>query len=173
MSKYYAKQQQKGVGLPEIMVAMLLLGVAVIGFAGLQVRALGSTNDAMFRTQAIAIAQDFAERMALNPTANATYRNKAQWNPTAVDANKCEVGNCTPVEMAQYDMRAITELAIATLPNGKVAVWPCIDRNNLCVYVAWNDTTATQGTAAPDCTVTADDTYVTNADCVKLETITL
>jgi type IV pilus assembly protein PilV len=169
MSKHDLKQQQKGIGLPEIMVAMLLLGVAVIGFAGLQVRALSSTNDAMYRTQAIAIAQDFAERMALNPTAKATYLNA--WNASAVAANKCETGNCTDVQMAQYDMRTITNLAIATLPNGQIAVMPCIERNNVCIYVSWNSTTPTQGTAAPHCTVPIDDTYVTNADCVKLETL--
>jgi len=166
MSKHGLKQQ-KGVGLPEIMVAMLLLGVAVIGFAGLQVRALGSTNDAMFRTQAMAIAQDLAERMALNPTAKVTYTNN--WDAAAVAANKCEVADCNPLQMAQYDMRTITALAAATLPNGQVALRPCIERTNFCVYVSWNNTSTTQGTTAPHCTVPVDDTYVANADCVKLE----
>jgi len=166
MSKHYWKQQQKGVGLPEIMVAMLLLGVAVIGFAGLQVRALSSTNDAMYRTQAIAIAQDFAERMALNPTAKATYLGT--WNTAAVE---CETKNCTSVQMAQYDMFTIADLADVTLPKGKIAVMPCIERNNVCIYVSWNGTTPTQGSSAPHCTVPVDDTYVTNADCVKLETL--
>ena len=166
MSKHYWKQQQKGVGLPEIMVAMLLLGVAVIGFAGLQVRALSSTNDAMYRTQAIAIAQDFAERMALNPKVKATYLGT--WNTAAVD---CETVECTDVKMAQYDMFTLAKLAVTTLPNGQMAVMPCIERNNVCIYVSWNSTTPTQGASAPHCTVPVDDTYVTNADCVKLETL--
>jgi len=161
---------QKGVGMPEVLVSMLLLGVAIIGFAGLQVRALDSTNDAMFRTQAMAVAQDFAERMRLNPNAASVYRNN--WNNNAVAIDKCETATCNSTEMAQYDMKTMTAVAAATLPNGQLAVLPCIGRTNLCVYVSWNNTTPTIGASAPNCSV-SDDTYVSNADCVKLETTTL
>lgn len=164
------KHSQKGVGLPEILVAMLLLGVAVIGFSALQVRALSSTNDAMFRTQAMGAAQEFAERMRLNPAAASTYR--FNWTTTAVALNYCEENACTPVQMAQYDMRAMSEAVKAVLPNGQVAIRPCIGRNNLCVYVSWSNTTPTIGSTATDCSM-SNDAYVANADCVKLETSTL
>ena len=169
MSYIKLKKLQRGIGMPEVIVSMLLLGVAVIGFAALQVRALDSTNDAMFRTQAAAIAQEMGERMRLNPQGAATYRNN--WSTTAVAANKCETGNCTPVQMAQYDMRTMTNLAAASLPNGQIAVLPCINRTNLCVYVSWNATNPTIGTAAPACSLSSD-AYVPNADCVKLEAST-
>lgn len=177
--KYHAfKSSQKGVGLPEILVAMLLLGIAVIGFAALQVRALDSTGDAMFRTQAMAAAQEFAERMRLNPTAASVYR--ADWTPTpaatpaakAAALSYCELNVCTPQQMAQYDIDTMSEAVKAILPNGQIAVRPCIGRTNLCVYVSWNNTTPTEGSAAPHCSK-SDDSYVLNADCVKLETGTL
>lgn len=145
---------------------MLLLGVAVIGFAALQVRALATTNSAMYRTQAASIAQEFGERMRMNPAGRATYKDN--WDVTKVDADECESANCTPENMAYYDMRTIAKLAQDTLPNGQVAVLPCVARTNLCVYVAWNQTTATQGTEAPHCASGTDDAYVGGADCIRL-----
>lgn len=172
--KYLAlKKKQIGVGLPEILVSMLLLGVAVIGFASLQVKALDSSNEAMARTQAMAVAQDLAERMRLNSSAANDYRN--DWNSWAnniVAVNKCETSNCTSTEMAQYDKVAISNLASISLPNGTVSIQACPQRTNLCVYVAWNATTATIGNIAPSCSTTAG-LYISNADCVILETNTL
>lgn len=158
---------QKGFGLTEVIVSMLVLGIAVIGFAALQIRALDTTSDAMFRTQAMAIAQDLGERMMLNPNGASTYRDS--WNPATMPNYKCETTACTPAEMAQYDMKTMDELVKASLPNGQIALIKCINRNNYCVYVAWNKTTATQGSAAPHCS-TNQDAFVAEADCVKLET---
>lgn len=170
MNHYSFKNFQKGIGLPEVLVSMLLLGIAVIGFSALQIRALSSTSEAMVRTQAMAAAQEFSERMRLNPNAASTYRNN--WTTTALTSTYCEVNTCTPTQMAQYDMRTMSELVAAILPNGKIAVLPCINRTNLCVYVAWGDTTPTKGTATTDCSMDSD-SYVNNASCVKLETSTL
>ena len=169
MSPVTLKKQQYGIGMPEVLVSMWLLGVAVIGFAALQLRALSTAKDAMFRTQAAAIAQEMGERMRLNPAGAATYRNN--WNATAVAADVCETGNCTPVQMAQYDMRTMTQLVSTSLPNGQIMVRPCIGRTNLCVYVSWNSTNPTIGTAAPACSLNTD-AYVPNADCIKLEAST-
>jgi len=36
-------QSQQGVGLVEVLVALLLLAIGVVGFAGLQVRAISAT----------------------------------------------------------------------------------------------------------------------------------
>lgn len=161
-----AKKNQKGVGLPEVLVAMLLLGVAVIGFAALQVKALESTNSAMFRTQAASIAQEMGERMRINPDGRATYKDA--WSTTNATANECIDAECTPQKMAQFDMKTISDLAASTLPNGQVAVLPCVARTNLCVYVAWNKTTATKGTTGTHCASDTDDTYVEGADCIRL-----
>jgi len=166
MSQIHLKTKQLGVGLPEIMVSMLLLGVAVIGFAALQVRALDSTNNAMFRTQAASIAQEFGERMRMNPNGRATYAGA--WSTSDATADECIAGECTPQKMAQFDMTTVSKLAQDTLPNGQVAVLPCVARTNLCVYVAWNQTTATKGIVAPHCASDTDDAYVEGADCIRL-----
>lgn len=167
LKAYTLPKNQNGFGITEVIVSMLVLGIAVIGFSALQLRALDTTSEAMFRTQAMAIAQDLAERIMLNPAGAATYKDS--WDATAMTNYKCEIENCTAEEMAQYDMKTLDELVKSSLPNGQMALVECINRNNYCVYVSWNKTTPTVGTSDTDCSTSAD-AFVTNADCIKLET---
>ncbi len=66
-----ARIVQRGFSLFEVLIAALVLGVAVLGFAGLQVRALGSTGESAFRTQAAVLAADLAERIRMADTGDA------------------------------------------------------------------------------------------------------
>ena len=54
---------QKGVGLLDILVALLLLAIAVLGFVALQLRAVEATAEGANRIQAMNIARDLAERL--------------------------------------------------------------------------------------------------------------
>lgn len=166
--------RQKGIGMTEILVAMLLLGIGVIGFSGLQVRAISATHDAFFRTQASAIARDLSERMRLNSTALAVYRNNVLWGSPTTARDACEVGTCTAIQMAGYDIANVANMAATTLPNGQVNVRQCQVSNNLCVYVSWNTTTPTVGASAPNC-VQVTGIYVNatpplSTDCIISET---
>ena len=91
-----SRNVQKGVGLTEVMVALLLLSVAVLGFIGLQVRASGAGNEAFARTQAMAIAQDLAERVRLNIDQIAAYTTAANW-ASASNKTACETATCDAV----------------------------------------------------------------------------
>lgn len=168
------KSKQYGVGMTEVLVAMLLLGVGVIGFAGLQVRAIGATNDASFRTQASAIARDVSERIRLNNASLAVYQNNTLWGTPAPVSTACEANVCTSAQMAAYDIINVANIAATTLPNGQVNVRTCQVSNNLCVYVSWNTTTPTVGASAPNC-VQNTGTYVVSVsplttDCIVSET---
>ena len=78
---------QQGVTLVEVLVSMFLLGIAVIGFVALQVRALSATSESSYRSQAMSIAQDLSERMRANYGKIAKYRT-ANWTvlPTFLSA---------------------------------------------------------------------------------------
>ena len=58
-----------GITLVEVMVTVAIVSVTLLGMAGLQVVALRSTNDSIYRTQAALLADDIAERMRGNPAA--------------------------------------------------------------------------------------------------------
>lgn len=152
-------QSQKGVGLMEVLVALVLLGVAVLGFVGLQIRAIATSNEAGMNIQATNIARDVAERMRVNREGIASIKT--------VSTVECDSTACTPAQMANYDYHQVT--AHATDLGMVLDVLNCqgFSRPRQCIYVAWEGTTATNGTAKTDCT--NGTAYVSNAKCIIME----
>lgn len=64
------KNYQQGIGLIEVLVALLLLAVAALGYAALQTRALRSTDEALIRTQALTILNSATEKIRTNGLQN-------------------------------------------------------------------------------------------------------
>ena len=60
------KSKQNGVGLIEVLVALVLLAIGVLGFSLLQLRAIDAAQEATERTMAMSLARDLAERMRIN-----------------------------------------------------------------------------------------------------------
>ena len=50
---------QQGVGLIEVMVALLLLAVAVLGFSALQMNALNATDESLVRSRAMSVSINY------------------------------------------------------------------------------------------------------------------
>lgn len=63
----------KGFTLIEVLVAMLIIAIGVLGIAALQFKGLQYNQDAYFRTQVNYLAYDIADRMRLNQSNAATY----------------------------------------------------------------------------------------------------
>lgn len=58
-------RRQAGFSFFEVLIAALILGIGVLGFAGLQVRALDTTGVSHFRAQAAVLAADLSERVRM------------------------------------------------------------------------------------------------------------
>lgn len=65
MPRRPGRQRQQGFSFFEVLIAALILGVAVLGFAALQVRALDTTGVSHFRSQAAVLAADLSERIRM------------------------------------------------------------------------------------------------------------
>lgn len=63
---------QQGVGLIEVLVAVLLLSVAVLGFSALQMRAITATDESLVRTKSMTIVRSLSEVMRAYPEAYVT-----------------------------------------------------------------------------------------------------
>ena len=115
--------RQSGFTLIEVLVAVIVLSIGLVGVAGLQAVSLKNNQSAFMRSQASALAYDLADRMRANvPGANA-----AMYDPTAkaATANCKTATGCTTQQMAQNDLYE-WDAAIATyLPDGQGFV--CID----------------------------------------------
>ncbi|MGH8168689.1 MAG: type IV pilus modification protein PilV [Woeseiaceae bacterium] len=62
----------RGLTLVEILIALLILSIGLLGLAGLQTMSLRFNTSAYYRTQATALAYDFADRMRANRQAALT-----------------------------------------------------------------------------------------------------
>jgi type IV pilus assembly protein PilV len=112
-----APRQQRGFSLVEVMIAMVIMSVGMLGIAGLYVQSMQAGRTSMFRHHAVTLAGDVADRIRANPTAGAVYMGGG------VD-NGC-VGqgvDCSEPEMATHDIFLWAQQATDTLPNGQVQI---------------------------------------------------
>jgi len=96
-----AKHLQYGFGLVEALVALVVVSVGMIGIAVLYGQGLGASRTALYRTQAVILASDMADRIRLNRRAGAVYQTAA-----AGTNRNCVPGGatCTPTQMAENDL---------------------------------------------------------------------
>ena len=108
---------QRGFNLVEVLIALIIMSVGMLGIAGLYVQSLQAGRTSMFRHNAITLAGDVADRIRANPRALIAYEG------AGVD-NGCVAGtkNCTPAEMAGNDILLWQQQADATLPAGDVEI---------------------------------------------------
>ena len=96
------KQSQNGFGLVEALVALVVVSVGMIGIAVLYGQGLGASRTALYRTQAVILASDMADRIRLNRRAGAVYQT------AGAGANrKCvppDTDTCNPTLMAENDL---------------------------------------------------------------------
>lgn len=151
---------QKGVGLVEVLVALMILSIAILGFVALQIRAIAATSEAGMNVQASNLARDLAERMRVNRGGLAGY---VENNET----DDCGTNFCDATKMAKYDFRQVKSRASNFGMNINILNCQGSTLVRKCVYVAWEGTTATDGTSSTNCT--NGTAYVPNAKCIIME----
>lgn len=165
ISKY-----QQGVGLVEVLVSLLILAIAVLGYVALQYRAVEATAESGSRIQAINLARDLAERMRVNRGAENVYRTElGTAKGQATSLTNCFTENCTSARLADFDVAQITRKARST--GMTMNYLPCQGNNDgrECIYVAWGDTAATNGTADSTGNCTRGTAYDPTSTCLIME----
>jgi type IV pilus assembly protein PilV len=92
-------RKQRGFGLVESLVALVVVSVGMIGIASLYGQGLAASRTALFRTQAVYLVSDMADRIRLNRVAGDGYEGDGE-------DSDCGPGgvSCTPAEMAAHDV---------------------------------------------------------------------
>ncbi len=103
-----------GFTLIEVLVAVLVLSIGLLGLASLQATSLRNNNDASMLTRAGYIAADMADRMRANPSQVSIYPGAT---PAAGNGN-CITATCTPVETVGNDTFEWNNL-LQSLPAGQ------------------------------------------------------
>ena len=161
---------QKGIGLLEVMVALMLLAIAVLGFSAMQIKSANVSLEADNNTHALEIARDLHERMRINREGITIFEGARYDASTNTSPPDCRTSDCTPAQLAQFDFARANAQAgefAMTMAIEQCPVSNANDEKRHCIYVAWGEATPTLGTAATDCA--NGNTYIPNAQCIFME----
>jgi type IV pilus assembly protein PilV len=110
-----SSKRVRGFTMVEMLVALVVLAVGMLGVAGLFVISLRSGGTAISRMQAVNLASDMADRIRANRRAGATYAGDgAAHNCIGADAV-----NCTEDEMAEDDVNQWQEAIDQAFPGDR------------------------------------------------------
>ena len=117
MKVHLHKSSQRGFSLIEVLIALVIMSVGMLGIASLYVQSMQAGRTSLFRHSAVTLAGDVADRIRANPTAGAAYTGGGA-------NNNCVIGGitCSTPQMAENDIQLWSEQAQNTLPNGAVNV---------------------------------------------------
>ena len=151
------KPAQMGTSMVEILVALLVISLGLLGIAGLSAATFGYNKAAQVRLTGLNLVNDYADRARLNvygydlgkyaialadvPAASAVTAAK--------DAMKAgETVTLTAAEnVAAYDRQLFQRTVASRLPQGRavVASNPTVNARNLDVWLLWREPTTTTG----------------------------
>lgn len=126
----------KGFTLIEVLIAMLVLAVGLLGLAGLQASSLSSNQSAYNRSQATQLAYDLADRVRANASAAALTRYIGAI-PTAGTTTCLNTTGCTPTQMAANDLFEWNSAVSSTLPSGAGSI--AVAAGVYTITINWTD----------------------------------
>lgn len=164
------RSSQHGVGMVEVLVALIILAIGALGYVMLQVRALEATAESTQRIQAINVARDLAERVRANRTGWASYQTELGPTGTQVRATAtpdCAAANCNASQLADFDVNEIATFATQYGMRLEMSACPGTS-NRQCIFTAWGNTTPTNSTTDTS-SCTNGNSYRTNSTCIMME----
>lgn len=127
----YTSTPVRGFTLLEVLIALVVLSIGLLGLAGLQSTGLRFNQSAGMRTQATQLAYDMSDRMRANMVAvNAgSYLSSSQTSLSKV-ANCHTTTGCTPAQMAGDDLANWNLAVTRYLPAGTWVICRDADPSN-------------------------------------------
>lgn len=102
-----------GFTLIEVLIALVVLSLGMLGIASLYTQALGAGRATQYRSQATNLMADIADRIRVNRLGQAAYAGAAA-------DNGCDgAADCTPAEMAAHDLFLWNQQVESLLPSGE------------------------------------------------------
>lgn len=137
-----------GFTLIEVLVALVILAVGLLGIAALYVDSLRASRTALLRTQAIAIASDLADRIRANrdacTAASCAYIGVFTGTEGRVPIGSCETTvGCLPEQLAANDITRWSQGAATLLPGFSGAVTFVVGPpNQYTITISWTEPNA-------------------------------
>ena len=177
------QRPQSGIGLVEVLVALVVVSFGVLGMASLQLTGMKHSSGGFNRSKALLYAQSMASQMRVNEAgakagfySNVDSAGMVCTNPPVpycqTRPGVAATASCTLEELAVFDAFTVAcgdvgtngaeEGVVGTLPNGSLTVTctaPCLPNSAHTITVSW-----TEGRSR-----TATDELITRRVQVKLK----
>lgn len=125
----------------EVLITLVIIAIALLGTAGLQVSALRMGQSSQFRNLAIFLTSDIAERMEANK-AGAVAGNYVV-NPAssvAAATTQCTTTACTPAQLAGWDIFEWETNILGTLPQPQWSIDRAgVNPSTYTINIWWTD----------------------------------
>ena len=157
--------REYGLTLIEVLVAVFVLGVGLIGTLALQGTAKSGNLESFQRTQAVLIARDIAERITSNRQANLESYEGTYTGSTVTSAPDCfgsAANSCSLAQMVNWDrykfdqaILGASEMRGERTTGSLISAEGCIEHSNrlITIVIAWkgNPLGATASPPISDC----------------------
>ncbi|GAB3092365.1 hypothetical protein GCM10027217_03190 [Pseudomaricurvus hydrocarbonicus] len=172
-----ALASQRGVGLIEVLIAILVIAIGILGSISLQLSSKRLGHEAVQRTLAANLAQDLMERMRSNPSELTSYVMSWKSGDAALTATKdCATNSCTTAELVAHDqaqwvneLQGVSETRVLIVGDAAVQTGGvqqpsvCVTNTNgyVTVAIAWR---GYQALSDPGLSTCGDDTGLYGAN---------
>lgn len=162
---------QKGMGMIEIIISILVLAIAILGFMALQYRSVELAAEAMQRVEAVNLARNLSERIYVN---RIVYSDDSGLLDKG-DVSDClskdnAIVECDPVAFMAKDIADVKSIAESKAMDINLLTCPDTANNRACIYVAWDETKAEQGDEDDNaCTSSDNFAYYPESKCIVIE----
>lgn len=179
---------QRGVGLIEVMVALLLLAVAVLGFSALQMNALNATDESLIRSRAMNVSKQLSENMRVNNLAtndftlelnklNQGATNITEYCAKVMQANSsfnkdsCKAAACTSKQIAALNTLQAAKLACEQDIMLNMTGCPEMSGINArqCIITSWGSTLPVLDGSNKNACGNNDGSYKIGSHCLVME----
>ncbi len=145
----------RGFSLIEVLIALVVLAIGLLGLATLQMTSLQFNSDAYLRSQATVLAYDIADRMRSNMTGvvagNYTVATESDANTKVSTYGSCKASggscnctaaaNCSVANMALFDLGTWYDRLDKTLPGSstKRATIESLGSREFRITIKWDE----------------------------------
>lgn len=170
------KHSEAGLGIVEVLLALVILSLGVLGMASLQLTGIKHSTSGYNRLSAVILAENIASRIRSNPVSveNGDYvdfDSSATGLCAQPPAKYCQVSFgesaavCNSQEVAEFDLYSVVCGTIDTagvpqngvsdlLSGGRLRVMcddsPCLENSTYTLTISWNESRTTQTTDVQD-----------------------